>query len=140
MSHIVGKNAYISYGGVEVQADFRSLAWDESTETADTTAGSDEFTSHLVTTKEIEFSLTLLYDGSAAGTAALAALANGTGGTLDVGPEGTATGKPRYTILGTVTNNSKTNDYDSESTYDITIKGNGAWINHYDTSTGSATW
>ena len=140
MAHVTGKNAYISFGGVEIQADNRSLSWDESTDVADTTAGADAFESHVVTTKNVEFSLTLLYDNSAAGTATTVAVANGAAGTLDIGPEGTATGKPRYTIVGTVTGKSPTWDYDGESEFDITITANGAWVNHYDTSTGSGTW
>lgn len=138
MAHFTGADLYITFGGIALHADYRTLSVDESTGTADTTAGTDEYQSHVITTKSVEMSLTLLYDNATAGTAAATALANGKQGTLEWGPEGTATGKPKYTIPATVTSFSKSIEYEAEVTYDVTLTGNGAFTNHFELS--GSTW
>lgn len=134
MAHFTGADLYITFGGVTLHGDFRSLDVSESQEVADTTAGTDDYQSHVITTKAVEMSLSLLYDNATAGTAAATALANGTQGTLEWGPEGTATGKPKYTIPATVTSFDKSIPYDDAVSYDVSLTGNGAFTNHFELS------
>ena len=63
---------------------------------ANATAGSDAFESYIATVKDTQVSLTAVHQ--AAGTATEDALLEGTFGTLTIQPEGTATGKRKYTI------------------------------------------
>lgn len=132
MAHLTAADAYGTFGGVAFQADFQSVEISESQGVADTTAGTDAYESHVTTTKSVEISIELLYDTATAGTATATALANGTQGTLDWGPEGTATGKPRYTIPATVTSFNKSYPYDDAISYSVTLTGDGAFSAHFE--------
>ena len=87
-------------GTVTLETDFRSFSWTPTLNFIDATAGADTYEELLAsygTGVEIPVSLVLQEDG----TALLSALDRQTAGTLVYGPEGTATGKVKYTIPAT---------------------------------------
>lgn len=83
-------------GTVDLSGDMRSVSWSPSIKFANATAGSDQDEVYLATIKDKKVS----YKGvmQSAGTATEDALKEGTFGTLIVQPEGTATGKRKYTV------------------------------------------
>jgi hypothetical protein len=89
-----------SGGTVQLETDFRNFGWTPSLNFIDATAGADTYEELLAsygTGVEIPVTMVLQADG----TALLAALDRQTAGTLIYGPEGTANGKPKYTIPAT---------------------------------------
>ena len=92
---------WINPGGtVTLETDFRSFTWTPSLNFIDATAGADTYEELLAsfgTGVEIPVAMVLQADG----TALLAALDRQTAGTLVYGPEGTASGKVKYTIPAT---------------------------------------
>jgi hypothetical protein len=97
---ILGQNASISWvysgGTVALNSDYRKYDDTPSVDLIDVTAGSDTAKTYLVDLKDGKFNVTMIAQSS--GTALITALTEGTGGTLLVGEEGTATGKPKTTI------------------------------------------
>jgi len=83
-------------GTTSLTGDYRTVSWKPSIGTVKATAGSDTNESYLTIQKDA----TLDYTGvmQTAGTALEDALVEGTYGTLIFGPEGTATGKRKYTV------------------------------------------
>lgn len=85
-----------SGGTVSLNADYRKCNISPGVDVIETTAGSDARKGKLPTVKDAKASIELV--GQTGGTAMLAALAEGVTGTLIVGPEGTATNKPKTTM------------------------------------------
>ena len=85
-----------SGGTINFGQDARSASWTPSVEFVDATAGADTVRKRLAQFKDATFSMSLVDQTNAAGTAS--ALDAGTGGTIIFGPEGTATGKRKITF------------------------------------------
>lgn len=85
-----------SGGTVSLQGDFRSFAYNPSIELIDYTAGADKARLRLTGVKDGNASYSAVFQSD--GTALSNALAEGTGGTLHIGPEGTAAGKQKLTL------------------------------------------
>lgn len=104
MSEYAGSVMYLGWvysgGTVTFHADYRTFSWAPTLNWIDATAGSDPF-EHLLPSFGVgsEFGADCLLQ--AGGTAVLIALARGTGGTVVYGPEGTASGKIKYSIPAT---------------------------------------
>jgi len=101
MAEYTGKDLVINWfpsagGTIALSGDYRALSYKPVVGLVKATAGSDTFESYLATVKDT----TLEYTGvmQTAGTALEDALAEGTFGTLIIGPEGTASGKRKYTV------------------------------------------
>lgn len=100
MAEFTGANLVVNWvttaGTTSLSGDYRSLSWKPSISTVKSTAGSDADEVYLMTQKD----KTIDYVGvmQTAGTAMEDALVEGTYGTLIFGPEGTATGKRKYTV------------------------------------------
>lgn len=101
MTELTGKDLVIKWmpssgGTIDLSGDFRSVSYQSSGKLVSATAGADQFESYLATTKDTKVS----YKGvmQTAGTALEDALYANTFGTLTIQPEGTATGKRKYTI------------------------------------------
>lgn len=96
-NNITGQNAVIKWiwtgGTAAMNGDYRSVSVNETTDLAETTAGSDAYKTHLATIKSASIDYSGLFPTAAAGTALIAALAAGNDGTLLIYPEGTASGK-----------------------------------------------
>lgn len=110
MAEYVGSSLYLKFGTTELQGDFRSLSVTETIDIVDASAGSDTHRTHLGTLESGQASVELV--DQAVGTAVWAAVDIGTSGTLEWGPEGTATGKPKHTVTAIVTNRAKEIPYD----------------------------
>jgi hypothetical protein len=100
MPAYTGKDLNLSWvhtgGTVALEGDFRTFSYSPSVGLVEQTAGADAQKTYLTTPKDGQCSLEVVQQ--AAGTVLYAALAEGTSGTLVIGPEGTAAGKPKLTI------------------------------------------
>jgi len=100
MTRFVGSGLVATWvhpaGTITLSTDFTSMNYDNSGKLVDATAGADTFDVYLATTKNVKVGYQALMPS--AGTALEDALAANTFGTLTVQPEGTATGKRKYTI------------------------------------------
>lgn len=85
-----------SGGTINFAPDLRSSSFSPSAEFIDATAGADTVRKRLVSFKDASASLAWVDQTNSAGTAS--ALDAGTGGTLILGPEGSATGKRKITM------------------------------------------
>jgi hypothetical protein len=100
MAEFTGQNCNISWvhagGTIDLSGDYRAISYKPTVGKVSATAGSDAFESYLMTIKDTVLDYTGVMQTG--GTALEDALTEGTFGTLIVGPEGTATGKRKYTI------------------------------------------
>ena len=128
-----GEDLYVSFQGVEISTDIRSFSVSQSTDIVEITAGDDASKGYIARLKNVTLSTTILQQGLAGGTAIRAAVQNGASGTLIYGPEGTASGKPKYTVLAIVTGNNPSMPYNDLVAMDISWQMNGAYIENYDT-------
>lgn len=101
MTTFSGSAAYLAWlwnGGTAVlNSDYRQFDWTPSLALIDSTAGADGFREYLAGTGEGgDISLSMV--AQEGGTALIGALGRGNEGTLLYGPEGTATGKPKFLI------------------------------------------
>lgn len=100
MPAYVGKDLVVQWattgGTTTVTGDFRSFSYTPSVDLVDQTAGPDTQKTYLPNLKDGQCSLAAVMQAS--GTALSVALAEGTQGTLFVGPEGTASTKQKLTI------------------------------------------
>jgi hypothetical protein len=104
-----GKNAYISFGGTVLSTNFRTFSSDNTMATVDQSAGSDTGITRLTTLEDSTFSIEV--KRPAAGTTNWIGLQVGAQGTLEHGPEGTATGKPKETAIAILTGFSTSTPY-----------------------------
>jgi hypothetical protein len=96
----VGKNLDLQWiysgGTIALNADFRTFNYTPSVQLIDQSRGADLAKRYLANLKDGQATLTAL--NPIGGTAIAQALVEGASGTLIVGREGTATGKPKLTI------------------------------------------
>ena len=104
MAEYAGSAMYLAWvysgGTVILDADSRNFTWAPTLNWIDATSGKDTYEVLLPsfgTGQDISVPLVAQVDG----TALLTAIARQTAGTLVYGPEGTATGKVKYSIPGT---------------------------------------
>lgn len=115
-----GADYYIAFKGVDITPRYRRFDPGLREETADVTAGGDQVRLYAPTLRVVNPRLTGIYDsGTAIGTAILAALTEGGEGTLLWGPEGTATGRPKWGILARVTRFNIPAEYDGETEIEV---------------------
>jgi len=112
-----------SGGTITLQGDYRKLDITTSIKEAVGTAGSDAREQRYPTVKDTKVAIQLVAD--VGGTAVLAALAEGVIGTLIVGPEGTATNKPKTTVSAICQGADQHYAYATESLIDCTFDGDG---------------
>lgn len=93
---ITGVNAYITFGGTVAHTNFRAVNVEDNIATVDQSAGADAGMTRLTTLRDGVFSLEL--KRPAGGTTNWITWVPGQSGTLEVGPEGTASGKPKATV------------------------------------------
>lgn len=96
MAKLTGKRLRIFYAGTDLSGEFRTVDVTEQQETADVTAGADDYRNFANTVKMIEVTAEIIMkEHGSGGSAILAAMSLGGEGTLIWGAEGTATGKPK---------------------------------------------
>lgn len=96
MTEYTGKNLYVKFGSTVLSSRFKSYNESDEAGMVDKSAGADTRRTYLATLADGGATMELLQESL--GTALWAAIAPGTEGTLEWGPEGTASGKPKYTV------------------------------------------
>lgn len=123
----VGNLALIQWvwsgGTISLQGDYRKLDMTPSVKEAIATAGSDAREQRLPTIKDFKAAISLV--ARQGGTADLAGFAEGVTGTLIVGPEGTATGKPKTTASAICQGAVQHYLYSDTSLLDVAWNGDG---------------
>ena len=120
-----GKDLYVEFGGTNITTDQRAFSVSREQETADITAGADGARSVKATVKAYSATLEMLADSSAAGTAMLGAVTEGTEGTLVWGALGTTSGLPKSALPAIVTSLSVSMNFDDAVVYSIEFQGQG---------------
>jgi hypothetical protein len=126
-----GKNLYVAFAGQELSGDFTAWEVTRTSDTADVTAGSEDARSYLATLKDATFRLER-FDTATGGSAVMAALVEGASGTVEFGPQGTATGKPKYSAVAIVTNVSSSYPFSDAVVVTADFQRSGDWITHYE--------
>lgn len=110
MAEFTGAALYAAFGGVVISGDFRE--WKDSGDygLVDASAGADTHVTYLKTLGDGTASIKGLVQSGAA-NAVLAALAEGSEGTLLWGPEGSTGGKQKYSVNAFVKKLEKTIPY-----------------------------
>lgn len=130
MAKLSGKQLVVQWigsgGTTNLSGAQRSFSVDEAQETADSTAGADDYRNYVNTVKTISASMEMVYQEIAAGgSAILTALALGAEGTLLWGPEGSASGKPKKGFAARVTNASQSMPFDDMMVISVEFANNG---------------
>jgi len=120
MAPITGRDLYVEFLGVDITGIFRNFDPGLDHDTVEVTAGGDSLRKHALTIEKCEPTLTAIYDPA---DAALAKLQQGSAGTLTWAPEGTATGKPKWSIDAKVSRANHAIGYDQE------VEVDGAFVN-----------
>jgi hypothetical protein len=128
MTDVTGKNLAVNWiytgGTISITPDYRSFNMSDNVDMAETTAGSDADKTYIATIKDSTVDLSFLYQSK--GTALDSALAVSTAGTLQVYPEGTATGNPVITYPAIVSSYKKAVPYNEVVAVDVTFQKSGA--------------
>lgn len=128
MTDVTGKNLAVNWiysgGTVALNTDYRSFNMSDNIDMAETTAGADTDKTYIATIKDSTIDWSGLYQSK--GTALETALAVGTGGTLVVYPEGTASGYPVINYPAIVSSYKKAVPYNEVIAIDVTFQKNGA--------------
>ena len=112
MTTFTGRNLYLVFKGVAIQSDYRSFEPSGEIKVEPASAGSDVPETYLTTLTNGKASLTMRSIAGTAGTALwITTLARGAEGTLEWGPEGTATGKLRNYVNAIVISKSDPQAY-----------------------------
>jgi hypothetical protein len=104
MAGYTGSAMYLSWinsaGTAILSGDYRKFDYTPSMDLVDQTAGADTNKTYLTSLKDGRASFSGLFQNGAnvGGTITASTLVEGASGTIIFGPEGTATGKPKYTI------------------------------------------
>lgn len=113
MSDMTGSASYITFKGTAITPDFREWKESEQMNVVDASAGADADKTWLTTLMEGEASFKGLYQGGTSATDIYNLCVKGASGTLVIGIEGTASGKPKKTInTAIVTKRERTVKYD----------------------------
>lgn len=121
---VFGTSGYIKFGATVLSADMRNFQPDEDVGVVDQSAGNDTGRTYLTTLKDGKSSLEILLQPG--GTAAWAAVAPGTSGTLEWGEEGTALGKPKHTVTAIVKGRKRAMPYDGVVTATVDFQFSSA--------------
>ena len=119
MARYTGKAMYIKWtysgGDVPLDADFKALDVTGSVKKIDLTAGHDTHATYTPGVLDHVISLSALDVDTSQGTLVEAACKEGTEGTLEWGPLGTATGNPKHTVAAFVTSHKVSWKNDAET-------------------------
>lgn len=134
MVHFTGANLYVSFKGTAISGDQTSYNDDEEMGMVDTSAGADAARTYLNTLLDGTAKVTAYFDTTAtAATDPYNLCAPGAEGTLIVGPEGTAAGKPKKTLSSVrVKKRSRKIPYDDNVEMDLEFQ--------YSSAPSDGTW
>lgn len=135
MTDFLGNNASIQWfcgtalagtatgGTITLNSDYRQATDTPSVDLVDVSAGADTSKTYLTALKDGKYDLTML--SQTGGTVLLSCLAEGVHGTLTVGEEGTASGKPK-TIIPAISMGAKRNvQYANAVEIQVSFQQNG---------------
>ena len=100
MTEYTGSALYVKFGTTVLSSRYKSYNESDEAGVVDKSAGADTRRTYLATLQDGGASMEILQESL--GTAIFAAVAAGTEATLEWGPEGTASGKPKYTVLALI--------------------------------------
>ena len=125
MASYLGSAAVISFGGTAINTVYRMAKTDESIGLGDKSAGADTHTSYLAALRETTFTVDFLMDGITVWDA----LVPGTSSAALIwGPEGSTTGKPKYTATAVVKKRTKDQAYNDLALATVDFQLQGAWV------------
>lgn len=125
MASFLGTNAVISFGGTAINTYYRKAKSDESIALVDKTAGADTHMSHLAALRETKFTVDFVLDG----TTVWEALTPGTSSAALIwGPEGSTSGKPKYTATAIVAKRTKDETYNDLVVASVEFELQTAWV------------
>lgn len=123
MAQYIGKNTVVTFASTTLNTLYRSVSEEQSVDLVDKSAFDDAHKSYLAALRDTKIGIEFLVDG----TSAWAACAPGTEGTIVYSPEGTASGKPKYTAVGIVATRSRENPYNELVTASVDFQLQAAW-------------
>ncbi|MCU0464053.1 MAG: hypothetical protein MUF38_05750 [Anaerolineae bacterium] len=119
MAKVSGKRIYVEFDGVSLMASGREFAVSKVQNTANSTAGADEYENTILTTKKLSATLKMVMIEKATGGAAIAEkIKLGHTGNLVWGLEGNAAGKPKGGFFGHLVKADVSAPYDNVVTID----------------------
>lgn len=120
MRKVEGNLTHVSFGGVSLMVTGREFSVDRGLNTAESTAGEDEYDNYIGTTKTITASLKMVMPVMSDGGAAIwAKLEEGTEDDLIYGFEGNSSGKPKEGFRARVVKNNSKSSYKDVAMIDI---------------------
>ena len=124
MASFLGTNAYINFNSQTLSTVYRKAKSDESIALVDKTAGADTHMSHLAALRETKFTVDFVLDG----VTVWDALVPGTSSAALIwGPEGSGTGKPKYTATAIVSKRTKDEPYNDLVVCSVEFELQAAW-------------
>jgi len=120
MTVLIGSQFYVEYDGVAIIGDSRNFDPGFEIETVEGSAGGDAVRNYVPTLIKCEPSGTFIVDNNAAGIAIRAVLKEGNDGNLIWGPEGNATGKPKWGVAANISKAQVAMTYDAEQEMEVT--------------------
>ncbi|CAB4147801.1 hypothetical protein UFOVP505_49 [uncultured Caudovirales phage] len=125
MASFLGTAAVITFAGVTINTYYRKAKSDESIALVDKTAGADTHMSHLAALRETKFTVDFVMDG----TTVWDALIPGTSSAALIwGPEGSTSGKPKYTATAIVAKRTKDETYNDLVVASVEFELQTAWV------------
>jgi len=120
-----GGSAYIAFNGTALQSYYRSADGDEEIDLIEESAGSDAGKKYITGLTDGSKDLEIIMPSGTAGTAVYAAVAPGTEGTYEWGPEGTANGKARHYVNAILKSRGEPLKYNDLTTLSISLQFSG---------------
>ena len=126
MTKYTGTNLIVQFKGTVLSGEFRSFDSGESIDLVDQSAGGDVAKTYLTALEEGDAKFeSLNQTGATGGTAEWALVDKGQEGTLDWGPEGTATGKPRHWVNAIVKDRKRSFPYEDVVKMNVSFQFSG---------------
>lgn len=126
MTAYTGANLYLTFGGTVLQADYRRFEPEEEIGLEDASAGSDAARIYKTTLKDGNATFLARSIAGTAGTAKWVSIPVGAEGTLEWGPQGTATGNARAYVNAIVSSRTAPNEYDQVAEWGWDFQYSGA--------------
>ena len=123
MAEYAGSALYMKFGSTVLSSDYRSMTLHEESGIIDASAGSDTYRNKIAILTDATAQAELLMQ--AGGTALSDAIAPQTSATLEVGPEGTASGKERIYGVAIVKTRERGFQFDDVSVINVEWEFNG---------------
>lgn len=131
MGKYTGTALYIVFKGQTLHGEHRSFSFENTGDVDDVTAGADVDKEYIVTHKDATMQLTLVDTGTDLASERQVLYTHAQG-TLTFGPQGTASGMPKYECQAIVTGHSTEYPYDGHTEIQASFQRNGAWAENYE--------